>query len=151
MRDLFTGLFDDAAIFPPGDAPMASAVPAHRDVRTRLGDLVGPFVVPAARLDELTAHLGDGEPFIDPATGFEHHGFLDLLAASGALAAGQPVESAERWLREDDAPSVGTGWSLDRVARARAAFTSFGTCSVLEPVDDLVALGLLPRHDRIPA
>jgi hypothetical protein len=30
-------------------------------------------------------------------------------------------------------------------------FTSFGTCSVLEPVDDLVALGLLPALDRTPA
>jgi hypothetical protein len=30
-------------------------------------------------------------------------------------------------------------------------FRSFGTCSVLEPVDDLVALGLLPSPDRIPA
>jgi hypothetical protein len=48
VRSLFTGLFDDAALFPPGDASMAAAVPAHRELRARLGDLVGPFVVPAA-------------------------------------------------------------------------------------------------------
>ena len=41
MTALFTGLFDDAALFPPGDAPMAAAVPAHRQLRARLGDLVG--------------------------------------------------------------------------------------------------------------
>ena len=28
MSALFEGLFDDAALFPPGDAPMAAAVPA---------------------------------------------------------------------------------------------------------------------------
>jgi hypothetical protein len=72
VRDLFTGFFDDAALFPPGDAPMAVAVPAHRELRERLGDLVGPFVVPAARLGELTAHLGDGGP-ID----------VSLIAAAG--------------------------------------------------------------------
>jgi hypothetical protein len=76
MRSLFTGLFDDAALFPPGDAPMAAAVPAHRELRARLGDLVGPFVVPAARLGELEEHLGDGEPF-----------GISLIAAAGDLPA----------------------------------------------------------------
>jgi len=273
---LFSGLFDDAALFPPGDAPMATAVPAHRHLRAQLGDLVGPFVVPAARLGELAEHFGDGEPVgvsviaapgdlpaaaarvdahpglvlaavevpvatdaatareavrvldgvlpdggpaavelprsaardevldvlagtghraklrtggvraalfpppeelaatlracvvrgvalkctaglhsavrhTDPATGFAHHGFLNLLAACDALAAGGPAAAAERWLRQDDAGALVGGWSPDRVARARAVFTSFGTCSVLEPVDDLIALGLLPSLDRTPA
>ncbi len=276
MRELFTGLFDDAALFPPGDAPMGAAVAAHRELRARLGELVGPFVVPAARLDELAAHLPDGEGFgvsliasaadlpaaaarvagdprlrlaavevpvvadaaaareavavvgdtvaagvpaavelprtaardgvldvlaragvraklrtgglraelfpdpaelagtlaacvargvalkctaglhsavrhTDPATGFAHHGFLDVLAACEALAAGEPAAPAERRLREDDAAALTAGWSADRTARARAVFTSFGTCSVLEPVDDLVALGLLPARERTPA
>jgi hypothetical protein len=273
---LFSGLFDDAALFPPGDAPMAAAVPAHRHLQAQLGDLVGPFVVPAARLGELAEHVGDGEPVgvsviaaagdlpaaaarvdahpglvlaavevpvatdaatareavrvldgvlpdgvpaavelprsaardevldvlagtghraklrtggvraalfpppeelaatlracvvrgvalkctaglhsavrhTDPATGFAHHGFLNLLAACDALAAGGPAAAAERWLRQDDAGALVGGWSPDRVARARAVFTSFGTCSVLEPVDDLIALGLLPSLDRTPA
>jgi hypothetical protein len=281
VRSLFAGLFDDAALFPPGDAPMAAAVPAHRELRARLGELVGPFVVPAARLGELSEHLGDGSgddgvPFgvsviaaagdlpaaaarvdahpglvlaavevpvaadataareavrvldgvlpagvpaavelprsaardevldvlagtghraklrtggvraalfpspeelaatlaacvargvalkctaglhsavrhTDAATGFAHHGFLNLLAACDALAAGEPAAAAERWLRQDD-PGVLVGdWSPDRVARARAVFTSFGTCSVLEPVDDLVRLSLLPTLERTPA
>jgi hypothetical protein len=34
---------------------------------------------------------------------------------------------------------------------ARALFTSFGSCRVLEAVDDLVALGLLPTPERISA
>ena len=34
MKPLFAGLFDDAALFPPGDLPLAEAVPAHRGHRT---------------------------------------------------------------------------------------------------------------------
>jgi hypothetical protein len=40
------GLVDDAAIFPPGDAPLAEAAAAHVARRSRpYGDLVGRFVV----------------------------------------------------------------------------------------------------------
>ncbi len=271
MSALFDGFFDDAALFPPGDAPMAVAVPAHRDLVVRFGALVGPFVVPASRLAELAGCLDDGdalpvsviapapelaaavdrvvaEPRLalvavevpgvlddaaaaeavgvlgaalpggvtaavelprtaardavldvlagtgaraklrtgglraelfpsaaelastlhacldrqvavkctaglhaavrhtDPATGFEHHGFLNVLVAVDALLAGEPAPAAASWLRRDDGLALAAavlGWPADRVARARAAFTSFGTCSVLEPVTDLVALGLL--------
>ena len=277
MTVLFSGLFDDAALFPPGDAPMAAAVPAHRELRARLGDLVGPFVVPAARLGELSAHLGDGGPIevsliaaagdlpaaaarvathpglalaavevpvvadtdaaaevvrvlhgvvpagvpaavelprsaardkvldvlagrpyraklrtggvraalfpspeelagalaacvsrgvalkctaglhhavahTDPVTGFPHHGFLNVLLAVDALVTQTSTPTA--WLTETDPAALVTAlrtWSADRAARARAVFTSFGTCSVLEPVDDLVTLGLLPSLERTPA
>ncbi|PRY49621.1 hypothetical protein LY71_10565 [Geodermatophilus tzadiensis] len=278
MTTLFDGLFDDAALFPPGDAPMAAAVPAHRELRTRLGDLVGPFVVPATRLDELSVHLDVGPAFgislivsagdlpaatrrvedpglhlaavevpvvadaeaaaeavraldevlpatvpaaievprsaardevldvlagtryraklrtggvrpelfpsaaelaetlhaciardvafkctaglhhavrhTDPATGFEHHGFLNLLLAVSAMSAGAPPQIAAEHLRDSDASRMVAAlrtWPPQRCERARALFTSFGTCSVLEPVDDLVALDLLPSPDRIPA
>ncbi|MGR6965045.1 hypothetical protein ACU610_11330 [Geodermatophilus sp. URMC 61] len=279
MTVRFDGLFDDAALFPPGDAPMAVAVPAHRRLRAQLGDLVGPFVVPAARLDELAEHLGGGEPLgvsliaaagdlpaaaarvtahpgltlaavevpvatdaasareavqvlddvlppdvpaavelprtaardevldvlagtryraklrtggvraalfpspdelaatlhacvarglavkctaglhhavrhTDPGTGFEHHGFLNVLLAASVLASGAPPTVASEWLDETDPGTVATAvrsWPADRAARARAVFTSFGTCSVLEPVDDLVDLGLLPSLERTPA
>jgi hypothetical protein len=54
-------LIDDAAIFPPGNAPMAAAVLAHR--RQHLGpyaNLVGRFVCPASRITELRAVLDVG-------------------------------------------------------------------------------------------
>ncbi|MCV2487822.1 hypothetical protein OF117_00480 [Geodermatophilus sp. YIM 151500] len=276
---LFDGLFDDAALFPPGDAPMAAAVPAHRGLRRALGALVGPFVVPAGRLGELTDHLDDGpvlelsliaaaadlpaaaarvaaEPRLtlaavevpvvpdrvaaraavqvlgavlpppvpaavelprgparaevldvlagtwyraklrtgglraelfpdeaelagalaactrrgvpvkctaglhhavrhtDPATGFEHSGFLNVLVAADALAGGADADLAAGWLAERD-PAVLVAavrdWPPSQARRARTAFTSFGTCSVQEPVDDLVTLGLLPSPERMPA
>jgi hypothetical protein len=276
---LFDGLFDDAALFPPGDAPMAAAVPAHRRHHAALGALVGPFVVPAARLEELAAQLGDGPAFgismiaaagdlpavvarvaadprltlaavevpvvadadaatrtlrvlddevpenvpaavevprtdardqvldvlagsryraklrtgglaaqlfpspaelaatlhacvtrrlavkctaglhhavrhTDPATGFTHHGFLNVLLAAEALTSGASPLVAADWLSETDAGTLVSSvrtWSADRAAPARTVFTSFGTCSVTEPVDDLVTLGLLPSPERTPA
>ena len=279
MTALFDRLFDDAALFPPGNAPMVDAVPAHRELGRRLGDLVGPFVVPAARVDELTQHLGAGSAFgvsliaapgdlpaatqriqddprlsltavevpvvadaaeavqalrtldeilpaaataavelprtsardevvdvlagtryraklrtggiraelfpssaelartleacvsrgvglkctaglhhavrhTDPATGFEHHGFLNVLLAVEALTEGATSGVAEDWLQEADSHVLGRAvslWSPADVARTRAAFTSFGTCSVLEPLEDLVALGLLSPTERISA
>jgi hypothetical protein len=90
---LFDGLFDDAALCPPGDAPIPAAVPALRQLRTRLGGPAGPFVAPAVRLHQLGPEL----------------------------------------------------------TRGRAAFTSVGTCSGLEPIGDLVELGLLPAQERVPA
>ena len=53
----YTALVDDAAIFPPGNAPLEEAVPAHREHRAApYGDLVGPFVV--QRLGEKRAREG---------------------------------------------------------------------------------------------
>lgn len=276
---LFTGLFDDAALFPPGDAPMAAAVPAHRELLARLRHLTGPFVVPAARLDELSAALTPGPPIgisliatagdlpaaaarveaspglvlagvevsvatdavaaqealraldevvpagvpsavelprtaaqeavldvlagtgyraklrtgglraelfpspdeladtlsacvargialkctaglhhavrsTDPSTGFLHHGFLNVLLTVSAVLDGAPAAAAAEHLRSTDAAALVAAlrsWTPEQIARVRATFTSFGTCSVLEPVDDLIALGLLPLPERIPA
>ncbi|HYO35700.1 MAG TPA: hypothetical protein VER97_06475, partial [Geodermatophilus sp.] len=101
-----------------------------------------------------TAGLHSAIKHTDPATGFAHHGFLNVLLAAAALAEREPAVVALDRLRESDAAVLGAAlraWPADRWARARAVFTSFGTCSVLEPVDDLVALGLLPTVERTPA
>jgi hypothetical protein len=51
---VWAGLLDDAALFPPGDAAMRAAVPAHRGHRAGPhSPMVGAFLVPAARLAEL--------------------------------------------------------------------------------------------------
>ncbi len=72
------------------------------------------------------------------AAGITHHGFLNVLAATRAtLDGGDPVEALTR--TED----VVAGLDADALARTRRWFTSFGSCSVLEPHDDLVELGLL--------
>jgi hypothetical protein len=278
MIRLFRGLFDDAALFPPGDAPMAAAVPAHAALRREYGALTGPFIVPAARLDDLfdaldggtiavsliaapgglaaaidrvhaepglglagvevpppadagaaaevcatlarvvppevpaavelprtaerdgvldvlagagrraklrtggvrpelfppadelaatlaaclargvavkcTAGLHGAAAHVDPATGFAHHGFLNVLLAVDALADGGSAADAAGRLAQTSAPALADAlrdWAPERAARARRSFTSFGTCSVADPVGDLSALGLLHDPDRIPA
>lgn len=74
----------------------------------------------------------------DPATGFEQHGFLNLLAATAAAGHGAGVEEVAAILAERDAR---------RLPRAPEAtlFGSIGTCSITEPVDELTDLGLLPE------
>ncbi len=56
VPDIVRGLVDDAAIFPPGNAPLPEAVTAHLERRsTPYADLVGTFVVDDRRLPDLRA------------------------------------------------------------------------------------------------
>ncbi|GAA4600752.1 hypothetical protein BJY16_003651 [Actinoplanes octamycinicus] len=79
-EELFARFFDDAALFPPGNATMATAVPAHLAFR---GGLVGPFVLPASRLAEVDVHLDRSGPPLDLALIAAP---ADLPAAAGAIA-----------------------------------------------------------------
>jgi hypothetical protein len=267
---LFRRLVDDAALFPPGNAPMATAVAAHLRLPSEpFAELVGPFLCPASRVAELRAALPDGArlevglivdtglgevaatladagldrglrpvlvevpvpaaedlaegarraidqvpaevrlhvelprvagweaaldvlaiagrgaklrtggpraelfptttelaafigacaaravPFkctaglhhavryTDAATGFVHHGFLNIVVASARCLTGGDVEEA---LGEDDGvrlAAAAVAIDADTAAASRALFVGFGSCSIEEPVDDLVALGLL--------
>ncbi|WP_053651046.1 hypothetical protein [Streptomyces sp. XY431] len=268
---LFQGLFDDAAVFPPGNLPVAEAVPAHRAHRAApYADAVGPLLCGAGRLGELAAAVeaaggtgprlrvglvlpgGSSElgpaltaaaPFVvagvelatrdareavaaldlllppdvpaavelprellrgdgleevldvlvdspyrakfrtggvvagafpdeaelagfltgcaqrglpykctaglhhavrhtDPATGFEHHGFLNVLLAAAETDPKAAAEVLAERSGEVLAEAVRT--LTDRqVTVIRNSFTAFGTCSIAEPLDDLAALGLL--------
>jgi hypothetical protein len=95
-----------------------------------------------------TAGLHHAVRHTEQATGFEHHGFLNVLLAVGAAAADASVGEVTAILAQRD-----PGWiaaavrALDPEAAAeiRWLFTSFGTCSTDEPVADLVSLGLLSQ------
>ncbi|KAF0965454.1 hypothetical protein MLGJGCBP_01287 [Rhodococcus sp. T7] len=268
---LFSGLCDDAALFPPGNTPLPDALPAHaRHLSATYGDLVGPFVFPVARLDELTAGAIElsltlpggpatlepaldrlaqidgatavaleiaapveqtaaeffaaleaaadltsgcevfvevprgerragflaalvGGPFAakfrtggvvaeaypdeselasavraavttrvpfkataglhhavrntDPHTGFEQHGFLNVLLATRHALDGADTDRVAATLAERDGTRIARELSdlpADVVGAVRTAFRSFGTCSILEPLEDLVALHLVP-------
>lgn len=265
MRALFAGLFDDAALFPPGNAAMREAVPAHVAHRAAwYAEVVGPFICPDTRLAELArcdgrvpvsiivtggsttvdaavrqisadrlaaleipvavAHsltpalptgipvyvevpwgaaqpgaldalAGTGahaklrtggstaaafptEPALAAAiagcldrdlafkctaglhhalrhsasdTGFEHHGFLNVLLATAALLDGADTTHAAEILAERSADALADAarrLSEAHVARLRDVFRSFGTCSITEPLTDLTALGLLDPPAR---
>jgi hypothetical protein len=111
-------------------------------------DLAGALVA-AVRADvtfKCTAGLHNAVRHRDAQTGFEHHGFLNVLLATAAARSGAQRDYVAALLAEHDAVAVaGRVRALDAsaAAGARRAFTSFGTCSITEPVEDLRALGLL--------
>ena len=70
------------------------------------------------------------------------HGFVNLLVAVEALIEGASAADAADLVRAGD-PAAVSAWTDATVARVRRRFRSFGCCGVLDPVDDLVALGLV--------
>jgi hypothetical protein len=75
--------------------------------------------------------------------GFEHHGFLNVLAATRLAFDGAALDEVVDLLEQrEPAVVVETARGLD-LPGGRRWFTSFGSCSVQEPLDDLLAYGLL--------
>ncbi|MGC7097244.1 hypothetical protein ACPZ19_21430 [Amycolatopsis lurida] len=115
----------------PDEAELAAAVAA---------------VVAAGIPFKATAGLHHAIRNTDPETGFEQHGFLNLLLATDSLLTGGTTEHAAALLADRDGAKIaGTLAALgpERTAAARAAFTSFGTCSITDPLTELVELGLV--------
>jgi hypothetical protein len=82
-----------------------------------------------AGLHRALRHTGDD--------GFEHHGFLNLLAATLRAFDGAARDDVVATLEDRELAPV------DDLARARRWFTSFGSCSIDEPLADLRELGLI--------
>jgi len=78
----------------------------------------------------------------DPETGFTHHGFLNVLVASGYAAEGAEVaEVAEALAVTHPVPLVEP--ARVRRDRSRPLWVGFGSASVLEPLTELIRLGLI--------
>ncbi len=122
----------DADLFPSG-ATLASWIEAALDRET-------PF--------KCTAGLHNALRHTDPETGFEHHGFLNVLAATRVALDGGDVEGA--LAERDGAALVAALPDADTLVRTRRWFTSFGSCSVTDPRDDLMALGLVADSTEVP-
>ncbi|GAA1950657.1 hypothetical protein GCM10009798_07510 [Nocardioides panacihumi] len=91
-----------------------------------------------------TAGLHHAVRNTDPGTGFEQHGFLNLLAGTAAARAGEQARDVAQLLAERDPERVVAG-VREVDGSVREWFRSFGTCSIAEPVAELAALGLLPK------
>ncbi|HET7684715.1 MAG TPA: hypothetical protein VFK34_13710 [Marmoricola sp.] len=87
-----------------------------------------------------TAGLHNALRHTDPETGFDHHGFLNVLAATRASLDGADARAA---LEETDHDVLLEGLDEETQTRTRRWFRCFGSCSVLEPHHDLVELGLI--------
>jgi hypothetical protein len=75
----------------------------------------------------------------------EHHGFLNVLLTVAAALDDANQEQVTAELADQDAARVAaktTNLDAETVSAVRSLFTSFGTCSTDEPVNDLVTLGL---------
>ncbi|MFF1823548.1 hypothetical protein ACFVWG_39970 [Kribbella sp. NPDC058245] len=120
----------DAHLFPSADQ-VATFI-------TRCLDVEVPF--------KCTAGLHNAIRHTDPATGFEHHGFLNVLLATRASLDGASHDELVQLLSWDDTLELAERvreLTEDRAASTRRWFTSFGSCSISEPLHDLTALNLM--------
>jgi hypothetical protein len=100
---LFAALVDDAAVFPPGNAPLPEAVRLHRLHRTsRYAACVGPLLVPASAAADLGPLL-DGIPLRVAVIGRPGTPGADVAAAVERLRSHDLVEVA----------GVELGWTPD--------------------------------------
>ena len=110
---------------------------------------VAAFVLACVERDvpfKCTAGLHKGVRHRDPESGLVRHGFLNIALATHAAVLGEPAETVTDLLAEQRPEPLlaAYGHVGDHDARrTRAAFVGFGSCSVLEPVEDLRHLGLL--------
>lgn len=117
----------EAAAFPSA-ATLAAWIDAALDRET-------PF--------KCTAGLHEALRHRDPETGFEHHGFLNVLTATAHAFEGAGRDDVVAIL-DDAGPATAVARAIDTdLAAGRRWFTSFGSCSVTEPLESLVATGLL--------
>lgn len=79
-------------------------------------------------------------------TGFTHHGFLNLLIATGRLLAGADVDDVRAALESTDGKALAEeaqNMTEHEALSVRGVFASYGSCSLTDPVADLEELGLL--------
>jgi hypothetical protein len=109
--------------------------------------------VEACVYDELpfkcTAGLHHAVRHTDPNTGFEHHGFLNVLLATHAAVQGAGLAPVEQLLAVRDGTALAR--RLDELdptdmVVTRSFFVAFGSCSFDEPLDDVLSLGVIPKE-----
>lgn len=83
----------------------------------------------------------------------DQHGVLNVLLATHRAAQGGHRSDVVETLLIDDGPLLAEEvrrLSADEARAVRARFASFGCCEVLDPIGDLVELGVLPAHRHTP-
>lgn len=91
---------------------------------------------------KLTAGLHHGLRHTDSETGFTHHGFVNVLAATAAAIDGAEVADVAELLGTTDPLRVVDPVRTRRDGE-RPLWIGFGSCSVVEPLTDLIRLGLV--------
>ncbi|HEX8768855.1 MAG TPA: hypothetical protein VF714_10820, partial [Jatrophihabitans sp.] len=144
---LFTALFDDAALFPPGNAAMPEAVGGHAGYRRDwYADLVARFVCPAGRLAELDAALAElaaGPTELDTGSGSPE---ISVTVPGGpaelatALAAAESCPRLRLGAVELPVPAAELPGVLDELARvAQQGLDVFAEVPVADVTTELAA------------
>jgi hypothetical protein len=95
-----------------------------------------------------TAGLHHAVRHRDHETGFEHLGFLNVLLATRVAFDGGSRDEVTQVLDDHYANDLVAMARQSDLVGARRWFTSYGSCSVSEPLDELVGLGLMDSpHD----
>jgi hypothetical protein len=93
-----------------------------------------------------TAGLHHAIAHRDHDTGFAHHGFLNVLLATRQAFDGATTAEVATLLADHYPNDLVALARTSDLAGARRWFVSFGSCSVEEPLDDLVGLGLVEEN-----
>jgi hypothetical protein len=120
----------DAALFPTSDQ-VAAFITACLDREVAF---------------KCTAGLHNAVRHTAADTGFEHHGFVNVLLATRASLDGAGLDDMAALLDERDGKSLAakaSDLSDQQAESTRRWFTSYGSCSITEPYDDLKTLDLL--------
>lgn len=145
---LLEGFVDDAAVFPPGNAPLRDAVVAHRAIRTAwYAGMVGPLLVPASSVGALSDVLEADESLAVGLIG--DTGIAGISAALGVAGRRldiRQIEVAVAKRGEDPQPGL---HQLRNLARSWASSTvyaeiplTFGLLGALDTVAEARAAGL---------
>jgi hypothetical protein len=150
-------------------APDAIAAVGAR-AKLRMGGVVADAFPTAQQAAERMCLLADREVAFKATAGLHHpvrsqhrltyaadspmgmmHGFINVLCAAAAIRFGGSRDDAVRVLEEEDASAFrvsdeeigihGFRWTTEQIREVREFFTSFGSCSFTEPIQDLEALG----------
>src|SRR5436190_23844268 len=118
---MLAGLVDDAALFPPGNAPMPVALAEHARYRAApWSAAIGPFLCPASRIDELAALLpGDQDIRVAVVNDVTGAAALHARGTAVRLSALAWLETRHDRLGEDPAAVSGAplAWSSGLHAR----------------------------------
>jgi hypothetical protein len=90
-----------------------------------------------------TAGLHHAVRHRDHDTGFEHLGFLNVLLATRVAFDGGSAADVAEVLDDHYANDLVAMARQSDLAGARRWFTSYGSCSVSEPLEELIGLGLI--------
>ncbi|MEU1809345.1 hypothetical protein [Micromonospora aurantiaca (nom. illeg.)] len=148
---LLSGLVDDAAVFPPGNAALPDAVTAHRTHRTAwYADMVGPLLLPASEIQR-----GSLSGLVDPAEGLvigligdtgldQIPQALDALAPDGVSA--RQIEAPVAKRGEDPQPGLSELMTLAGRLDGAAVYAeiplTFGLMGALDTLAEARASGL---------